>query len=149
MRLTAELEATGGNTTGFRVPDAVVAELGGGGRPKVVATINGYAWRTSIARMGGEYWLGVSSVNRSGAGVEAGQVLDVEVTLDTGVREVEVPADLAEALAADPAAKAFWDGLSYSNKRYHVEQIKGAKTESTRERRVAKSVQVLSEGRAR
>jgi hypothetical protein len=172
MRLTAELEATGGNTTGFRVPDAVVAELGGGGRPKVVATINGYAWRTSIARMGGEYWLGVSSANRSGAGVEAGQVLDVEVTLDTGVREVEVPADpgqvldvevtldtgvrevevpadLAEALAADPAAKAFWDGLSYSNKRYHVEQITGAKTESTRERRVAKSVQVLSEGRAR
>jgi hypothetical protein len=149
MRLTAELVATGGNTTGFRVPDAVVAELGGGGRPKVVATINGYAWRTSIARMGGEYWLGVSSANRSGAGVEAGQVLDVEVTLDTGVREVEVPADLAEALAADPAAKAFWDGLSYSNKRYHVEQITGAKTESTRERRVAKSVQVLSEGRAR
>jgi hypothetical protein len=149
MRLTAELEATGGNTTGFRVPDAVVAELGGGGRPKVVATINGYAWRTSIARMGGEYWLGVSSANRSGAGVEAGQVLDVEVTLDTGVREVEVPPDLAEALAADPAAKAFWDGLSYSNKRYHVEQITGAKTESTRERRVAKSVQVLSEGRAR
>ena len=149
MRLTAELEATGGNTTGFRVPDAVVAELGGGGRPKVVATINGYAWRTSIARMGGEYWLGVSSANRSGAGVEAGQVLDVEVTLDTGVREVEVPADLAEALAADPAVKAFWDGLSYSNKRYHVEQITGAKTESTRERRVAKSVQVLSEGRAR
>jgi len=149
MRLTAELEATGGNTTGFRVPDAVVAELGGGGRPKVVATINGYAWRTSIARMGGEYWLGVSSANRSGAGVEAGQVLDVEVTLDTGVREVEVPPDLAEALAADPAAKVFWDGLSYSNKRYHVEQITGAKTESTRERRVAKSVQVLSEGRAR
>ena len=149
MRFSGELQATGGNTTGFRVPDAVVAELGGGGRPKVVATINGYAWRTSIARMGGEYWLGVSSANRSGAGVEAGQVLDVEVTLDTGVREVEVPADLAEALAADPAAKAFWDGLSYSNKRYHVEQITGAKTESTRERRVAKSVQVLSEGRAR
>ena len=149
MRLTAELEATGGNTTGFRVPDEFVAELGGGGRPKVVATVNGHQWRTSIARMGGEYWLGVSAANRTGAGVGAGQVLDVDVVLDTGTREVEVPADLAEALAADPAAKAFWDGLSYSNKRYHVEQITGAKTESTRQRRVARSVQLLGEGRAR
>ena len=149
MKLTAELEATGGNTTGFRVPDEFVAELGGGGRPKVIATVNGFQWRSSIARMGGEYWLGVSAANRDGAGVKAGDRLDLDVVLDTGTREVEVPADLAEALAANPAAKAFWDGLSYSNQRYHVEQITGAKTEPTRERRVAKSVQLLSEGRAR
>ena len=149
MRLTAELEATGGNTTGFRVPDEFVAELGGGGRPKIVAVVNGYRWRTSIARMGGEYWLGVSAANRTGAGVTAGEMLDVDVTLDTAAREVEVPDDLARALAADPAAKAFWDGLSFSNQRYHVEQIAGAKTDATRERRVAKSIQLLSSGRAR
>jgi Bacteriocin-protection, YdeI or OmpD-Associated/Domain of unknown function (DUF1905) len=149
MKLTAELEATGGNTTGFRVPDEFVAELGGGGRPKIVATVNGYQWRSSIARMGGEYWLGVSAANRSGAGVQAGDVLDVDVVLDTGVREVEMPEDLARALAADPAAQAFWDKLSFSNKRYHVEQITGAKTEQTRERRVAKSVQLMSQGKAR
>ena len=149
MKLTAELEATGGNTTGFRVPDEFVAELGGGGRPKIVATVNGYRWRSSIARMGGEYWLGVSAANRSGAGVRAGEVLEVDIVLDTGVREVEMPQDLARALAADPAAQAFWDKLSFSNKRYHVEQITGARTDATRERRVAKSVQLMSEGRAR
>jgi hypothetical protein len=149
MKLTAELESTGGNTAGFRVPDEFVAELGGGGRPKIVATVNGYQWRSSIARMGGEYWLGVSQANRSGAGVRAGEVLEVDIVLDTGVREVEMPEDLARALAADPGAQAFWDKLSFSNKRYHVEQITGAKTEQTRERRVAKSVQMMSEGRAR
>ena len=149
MKLTAELQATGGNTTGFRVPDEFVAELGGGGRPKIVATVNGYQWRTSIARMGGEYWLGVSAANRDGAGVRAGEVLDVEVALDTAVREVTVPEDLAAALAGNPAAQEFWDKLSYSNRRYHVEQIAGAKTAATRERRVARSVQMLSEGRAR
>jgi hypothetical protein len=149
MKLTAELQATGGNTTGFRVPDEFVAELGGGGRPKIVAAVNGYRWRTSIARMGGEYWLGVSAANRAGAGVTAGEVLEVEVTLDTAAREVEVPEDLARALAADPAAKAFWDGLSFSNKRYHVEQITGAKTDATRERRVAKSIRLLGSGKAR
>jgi hypothetical protein len=149
MKLTAELEATGGTTTGFRVPDGFVADLGGGGRPKVVVTVNGYRWRTSIARMGGEYWLGVSAANRSAAGVTAGDVLELDIVLDTGVREVEVPDDLGRALAAQPEARAFWDKLSFSHKRYHVEQVTGAKTDATRERRVAKVVQLMSEGKAR
>jgi hypothetical protein len=149
MKLKAELESTGGNTTGFRVPDEFVAELGGGGRPKIVATVHGHRWRTSIARMGGEYWLGVSAANRAGAGVQAGEVLEVDVVLDTAAREVEVPDDLARALAADPAARAFWDGLSFSNKRYHVEQITGAKTDATRERRVVRSIELLRSGKAR
>ncbi len=149
MRLTAELVATGGTTTGFRIPDEVVAELGGGGRPKVVVTVNGYEFRSSVARMGGEYWLGVSAERRAAAGVAAGDVLDLDVVPDTAERTIDVPADLAAALAAEPAARAFFDGLSFSNKRYHVEQITGAKTVATRERRVAKAVQMLGEGRAR
>jgi len=149
MRLTAELQATGGNTTGFRIPDEFVAGLGGGGRPKVVVTINDYEFRSSIAKMGGEYWLGVSADRRAAANVAAGDVLDLDVVLDTRERTIDVPEDLAAALERDPAAKAFWDGLSFSNKRFHVDQITGAKTEATRERRVARSVQTLSEGRAR
>jgi hypothetical protein len=149
MRLTAELIGTGGTTTGFRIPDEVVAELGGGGRPKVVVTVNGYEYRSSIARMGGEYWLGLSSDRRAAAQVAAGDVLDLDIVLDTQERTIDVPEDLAAALEREPAAKAFFDGLSYSNKRYHVEQITGAKTEATRERRVAKAVQMLGEGRSR
>ncbi len=149
MRLTAELIGTGGTTTGFRIPDEAVAELGGGGRPKVVVTVNGYAYRSSIARMGGEYWLGLSADRRAAARVEAGDVLELEIVLDTQERTIDVPEDLAAALEREPAAKAFFDGLSFSNKRYHVEQITGAKTEATRERRVAKAVQILGEGRAR
>jgi len=149
MRLRAELVATGGTTTGFRIPDEVVAELGGGGRPKVLATVNGREFRTSIAKMGGEYWLGVSAERRAEAGVAAGDVVDLDVVLDTQERTIDVPEDLAAALAKEPAAQAFFDGLSFSNKRYHVEQVTGAKTEATRERRVAKAVQLLSEGRVR
>ncbi|MFI5491329.1 YdeI/OmpD-associated family protein [Actinoplanes sp. NPDC051859] len=149
MRFTAELQATGGTTTGFQVADEVVAELGGGGRPKVVVEVNGHQWRGSIARMGGTYWLGVSAERRAEAGIAAGDVLDVEVALDTAVRTVEVPADLAAALAAEPAAQAFWAGLSFSNQSWHVLQVTGAKSEATRERRIAKSVAMLAEGRAR
>jgi len=143
VRIRAELRATGGNTTGFRIDDAVVAALGGGGRPKVVVTVNGFEWRSSIARMGGEYWLGVSAERRAGAEIAAGDVLDVEVVLDTAIREVEVPADLAAALDAEPAARAVWDKLSYSHQNRHVLNITGAKTAETRARRVAKSVSML------
>jgi len=149
MRLTAELQATGGTTTGFRIPDEFVAELGGGGRPKVVVTANGYEFRSSIARMGGEYWLGVSAERRAAGKMAAGDVLELDVVLDTRERTIDVPEDLAAALAGEPAARAFFDGLSFSNKRYHVEQVTGAKTAATRERRVAKAVQLLSEGRVR
>jgi hypothetical protein len=149
MRFRAELQSTGGNTAGFQVADDVVAGLGGGGRPKVVVTVKGTEWRSSIAKMGGSYWLGVSAERRAAAGITAGDVLDVDVELDTAVREVEVPPDLAEALAAEPAAQACWDGLSYSNKSWHALQITGAKTAETRARRVAKSVGTLKEGRQR
>jgi hypothetical protein len=149
MKITLELQATGGNTTGFQVPDAFVDELGGGGRPKVVVMVNGYEFRSSIARMGGQYWLGVSSARRTEAGVTAGETYDLDIVLDRQERTIEVPDDLAAALAADPAAQAFFDGLSFSNKRWHVEQVTGAKTAETRERRVAKSVQMLGAGRAR
>jgi bacteriocin resistance YdeI/OmpD-like protein/uncharacterized protein DUF1905 len=149
MRFRAELRSTGGNTAGFQVADETVAALDGGGRPKVVVTVNGFQWRSSIARMGGAYWLGVSGERRAAAGIAAGEVLDVDVVLDTAVREVEVPADLAAALESEPGAKAFWEGMSFSNKSWHVLQVTGAKAAETRARRVARTVAMMAEGRAR
>jgi hypothetical protein len=147
MEFRAELQRTGGNTTGFEVPQEIVDGLGGGGRPKVVVTLNGYTWRSSIARMGGSYWLGVSAQNRAGAGVAGGEVHDVTVELDTAERTVTVPDDLAAALDREPAAKAIWDRLSFSHRREHVEHIEGAKSAETRARRVAKAVEMLTAGR--
>ena len=149
MKFRAELQRAGGNATGFEVPQEIVDGLGGGGHPKVVATVNGYEFRSSIAKMGGSYWLGVSAERREAAGVAGGDVLDVNVELDTAERTVSVPEDLGTALERNPAAKSFWDGLSFSNKQWHVLQVEGAKTAETRARRVAKSVEMLADGRAR
>ena len=149
MKFRAELQRAGGNATGFEVPDDLVTALGGGGRPKVVATVNGYQFRSSIAKMGASYWLGVSAERRTAAGVAAGDVLDVDVVLDVAERTVDVPADLLAALDREPAAKAFFDGLSFSKKQWHVLQVTGAKTAETRARRIAASVAMLAEGRAR
>jgi uncharacterized protein DUF1905/bacteriocin resistance YdeI/OmpD-like protein len=149
MKFRAELQRTGGNTTGFEVPQEIVDGLAGGGRPKVVATVNGFEWRSSIARMGGSYWLGVSAERRAAAGVEGGQVLDVSVELDTRERTVAVPEDLALALEGEPAAKAVFEGLAFSHQQRHVLHIEDAKTAETRARRVAKTVATLAESRPR
>jgi hypothetical protein len=148
MQFRADVIPTGKTTTGITVTDEQVASLGAGRRPPVRVTINGYAWRTTVAPMGGQNWIGISAEHRAGAGVAAGDAVDVTVELDTEPREVEVPADLAEALARDSEAKAFFEGLSYSNKRRHVLAIEGAKAAETRQRRIDKAVSQFREGRA-
>lgn len=147
MKLPLTLQATGKNTAGFTIPPEVVEALGKGRKPPVRVTINGHTWRSTIAVMGGGYMLGVSAENRAAAGVEAGDELDVELELDTAPRKVEVPADLQEALDNEPAARAYFDGLSYSNKRRHILQIEGAKAAETRQRRIGRSVAMFKEGR--
>jgi hypothetical protein len=135
--------------TGIRVPAEVVEALGSGKRPKVKVTIRGYTYRSSVAVMGGDYMIGVSAENRAGAGVAGGDEVDVDLELDTEPREVTVPPDFATALDAEPAARRTFDGLSYSNKSWHTIQIAGAKSDETRQRRIAKSVEALRDGRPR
>ncbi|GAA3468381.1 YdeI/OmpD-associated family protein [Nonomuraea roseola] len=148
MNFTAELIGTGKTATGLQVPEELVKGLGGGGRPKVTVTLNGFVFRSSIARMGGDYWLGVSAERREAAGVAAGDVLDVQVELDLEERTVDVPADLAGELEADTEAKAFWDTLSYSRRRWFVLSVEGAKQAETRSRRVARAMELLRQRRS-
>ena len=110
-------------------------------------TINGYTYRSTIAAYGDVFMLPLAAENRQAAGVSAGDEVDVDLELDTAPREVEVPADLVAALADEPEARAFFDGLSYSNRRWFVLNVEGTKNEETRKRRVEKSVQMLREGR--
>jgi hypothetical protein len=146
MRFHATIQLDGRTATGIEVPADVVAALGPGKRPKVLVTINGYRYRSSVARMGGQYKIPVSAEVRAGAGVAAGDEADVDVELDTAPRTVTVPADLAAALAADPDAQRAFGALSYSGQQRHVLSVEGAKAAETRQRRVAKAVAELRDG---
>ena len=148
MKLRATIELAGKTATGIEVPAAVVAQLGSGKKPAVRVTIQGYTYRSTVASMGGRFMLPISAHVREAAGVAAGQQVDVDVELDTATREVTVPADFARALSGDPAARRFFDGLSFSNKQRIVISIEAAKTPETRERRIAKAVSSLRAGRA-
>ena len=149
MRFHAIIELAGKTATGIQVPEEVVQALGSGKRPAVTVTINGYSYRSTVAVRGGRYMVGVSAEHRAGAGVAGGDEVDVDIDLDTAPREVTVPPDLAAALDTEPEARRTFDGLSYSNQSWHVLQVEGAKTDETRQRRIARSVDLLKQGRAR
>jgi hypothetical protein len=147
MRFRTTIQLEGKTATGFRVPADVVKALGRGKRPPVTVTIGGYTYRSTVAAYGDTFMLPLAAEHRNAAGVAAGDEVEVELAPDTEPREVEVPPDLTAALEDEPDARAFFDGLSYSNKRWFVLSIEGAKTPETRQRRVAKALGMLREGR--
>lgn len=138
-----------GNNTGIVVPDDVVEALGAGKRPPVLVTVNGYEYRNTIAVMGGRYLIGISAAIRKATGLQGGDPIRVSLRVADAPREVTVPDDFAAALAADPRARAFFDGLSNSLQRYHVDNVNGAKAADTRRRRIDKAVSLFLDGKQR
>ncbi|OZM82556.1 YdeI/OmpD-associated family protein [Pseudonocardia sp. MH-G8] len=149
MRFRTTIELGGKTATGFAVPADVVAQLGRGKRPAVTVSIGGHTYRSTVAVMGGRFLVPLSAENRAAAGVAAGDEVDVTLEPDNRPREVELPADFAAALEHEPGAATFFAGISYSDKRWHVLSIEGAKKAETRQRRIEKSVAMLRDGRAR
>jgi hypothetical protein len=136
-----------GNNTGIEVPPDVVEGLGGGKKPAVTVTIGSFSYRSSVAVMGGKFLIPLSAERRAESGIKGGDAVEVDLELDTAPREVTMPEDLGAALAGDAAARAFFESLSYSNKLRHVLSITDAKTAETRQKRIAKAMEMLRAGK--
>ncbi len=147
MKFRAELERAGKNATGITVPAGVIDALGGGRRPAVTVTLNGHSYRTTVGVMAGVAKIPVSAAVRDAAGVGAGDILDVEVVADTAPRTVEVPGNLAAALAQNTEARTFFGQLSYSRQLAYVTWIEQARQPATRTRRVEQTVALLADHR--
>jgi len=143
MEFKATVQLDGKTATGIRVPEEIVTALGGGNRPRVRVTLEGYSYQTTVARMRGEFLFPVSAAVREQAGVAAGDEVEVQIELDSSPRELALPADLVEVLNRDRRAKQAFEQLSYSNKKRYAVAIEGAKTTETRQRRIAKTIDEL------
>jgi antitoxin component of MazEF toxin-antitoxin module len=138
-----------GNNTGIVVPPDALETLGAGKRPAVEVDVNGYRYRSTVGSMNGRSLISVSKAMRSETGLAAGDPIDVTLTLATAPREVELPSDFAAALDAAPGTRGFFDGLSNSLQRYHVDTINDAKTAETRARRIERSIGLFAAGKKR
>ena len=131
-----------GNNVGIEVPEEIVLGFGAGKRVPVTVTIKGYTYRSTIAVYGDQYLVGVAKAHREAAGVLGGEEHDVTLEHDIAVRTVEVPGDLAAALA-DAGVREAFDALAVSYRKEHVRSVEDAKAAATRERRITKIVDGL------
>jgi hypothetical protein len=145
VRFESIVELGGKTATGIPVPDQVVEALGSSKRPAVTITVNGHTYRTTAVRMGGRFFVPLSAENREAAGVAAGDDVTVDIEADTAPREVTIPDDLAAAM--DDAARATYDGLSYTHRKEWVRWVEEAKRPETRAARIEKTVAGLREGK--
>lgn len=137
-----------GPATAIELSDAQVEALGGGRRAAVLVTIGDRTARLRLAVMGGQNLIGISKANRAALGVEIGDEVEALIDLDHEPRDIEVPDDLAEALARAGLRDEF-DRLAPSHRKEHVRAILDAKKPETRERRIAAAVERLEAGRKR
>jgi hypothetical protein len=147
QQFTAELHEAGRGGSAFDVPHGAAAALSDEKRPPVTVTIGGHTYRTRIAVYGGQPMVGMSKANRVAAGVDIGDRFDVSLALDEEPRVVEVPDDLAAALADDADAAAAFERLAYTHRREYVIWITEAKKPETRARRVAGTLDKLRGGK--
>jgi hypothetical protein len=145
MEFRATVVLGGKTATGIQVPDDVVEALGKGKRPPVVVTIGRYTYRTTVAPMGGDFWIPLAAEHREAAGAAAGQEVDVSLVLDTAPREVTLPDDLSAVM--DDAARAHFAGLAPSHQKEWVRWVEEAKKPETRTARIEKTVDSLRAGK--
>lgn len=147
MKLKTKVIKTGKTSAGLIIPDDFIEKLGGGKKPKVKVKFNDYEYRGSIAFMHGNFWLSVTNETREKSGVEIDEEIVVDILLDDAPREVTIQEDFQKALDENPEAESFFQTLSYRNKRWYTMPIEAAKKTETRERRIAKSIDMLKEGK--
>jgi hypothetical protein len=131
----------------FWLPFSVEKEFGSRGLTKVRGTINGQPYRSSLMPAGdGRHCMGLRKELRKKLGVDVGDVVSVTMEPDLEERVIEIPPELASLLDSDPAARAFFDGLSYTHRKEYVQWVTDAKKAETRAARLAKVLPMLRDG---
>ena len=131
-----------GNNTGIEVPAEVLAELGAGKRPRVRVRIGEYEFGTTIGAMSGLSLISLSKARREASGLQPGQQITVDLELDDAPPAIEIPESLAAALE-DAGLRERYSTLAPSRRKEHARLVTEAKSEETKQRRVAKIVAEL------
>jgi hypothetical protein len=132
-----------GNNTGIEVPSDVLEALGSK-RAAVKIDINGYRYRSTIGAMGGKALIPFSSEHRKASGIKGGDAIEVTLEKDDEPRTVEIPDDLASALAVSPNLRSSFNALSPSARKAHTLSVESAKTAETRQKRIDKILASLA-----
>jgi hypothetical protein len=138
----------GMDTAFVSIPFDVEKIYGTKGHVKVKAWFDGHPYRGILANMGSScHVIGVRKDIRMKMSKKIGDTIKVELELDTEERVVEIPKDLKNSFAKSPEAEKFFNSLSYTNRKEYANWITSAKKNETREKRLAETIQKLSQGK--
>ena len=140
MKTTYETTVLGfGNHASIEIPLRNLEEIGGNKRAPLKITVNGYTYQSTATAMNGVCMVVFPMKDREAAGAKAGDRVQVALELDSGYREVEIPADLMKVLISYKLTKKF-DELTYSKRKEFVRSVNDAKSDETRTRRIDKVI---------
>jgi hypothetical protein len=129
------------------VPEAVWLALGGKATKRVVATLNGHAERLGLLPLeGGGRYLMIRKELCQQLGLVIGQEVNVGLAPDPNPDHVDLPDELAEALAAWPEAETAFQAQSGAMRRAMARKVADAKRPETRARYAVELAERLARG---
>ena len=152
FKATLQRPATPKNATWcfLVLPKAASAKLPTRSMVTVDGTLNGAAFQATLEPDGeGSHWLKVEKTLREAAGVETGDMVELEVAPVEKEPEPKVPADLKQALAANAEAKATWKDITAVARRDWIHWITSGKKAETRVKRIDVAIEKLACGNRR
>ena len=129
------------------VPAEVLAALGGKATKRVIVTVQGHALRLGLLPLegGGRYLLLNKDLCRA-VDIALGQELAISIAPDPNPDHVDLPDELAEALAAWPEAETAFNDYSGSQRRAMARLVDEARQRETRIRRAVTLTERLARG---
>jgi hypothetical protein len=112
----------------------------------ITGTVNGCPVRGPLEAADGAYRVPLGAAWRHGNGLKAGDAVQVELAPE-GPQVGAMAPDVAAALDAEPAARAFFEGLATFYRKNFMRGIEDAKRPETRARRIAEMVALLKAGK--
>jgi uncharacterized protein YdeI (YjbR/CyaY-like superfamily) len=131
------------NHAAIEIPDQVLAQLGTNKRAPLKITVNNYTYQSTATVMDGKCLVVFPTRDRQASGANSGDHITVTLELDSGYREVDIPAELAAALKQHNLSQTFHD-LTYSKRKEFCRQVAEAKAPDTKARRLNKIIQSLT-----
>ncbi|MGE5287604.1 MAG: YdeI/OmpD-associated family protein [Micromonosporaceae bacterium] len=139
-----------GSWTLLRLPESASAKLPSRGMTMVEGTINGFHFQAALEPDGkGSHWFRVDKAMREAAGADAGDTVTLAIEPTREWPEPKVPADLKNALTADPQAHTLWMDITPMARWDWIRWIRSSKQPETRRRRIETACSKLKAGQRR
>ena len=115
-------------------------------RHHITGTIQQHKFRGPLAADGQQYYLVLGEAWRRDNGLEVGDSVEVILSAE-GPQAGALAADIGEALAAQPEAKAFFESLATFYRSNYIKWIEGARRPETRAARILEMIGLLQAGK--